>query len=98
MLSIYKIGCLILILIVTTLVLVNADLSAQTASAPLTRDPVTATSKTTTGLVQEAGAAGKLKALHIGVGDLLQVTMFGTQDFNADFRVSSSGDISLPPL
>jgi polysaccharide export outer membrane protein len=24
--------------------------------------------------------------------------MFGTQDFNADFRVSSSGDISLPPL
>jgi polysaccharide export outer membrane protein len=43
-------------------------------------------------------AAGRLQNLRIGIGDLLQITMFGTQDFNSDFRVSSSGDISLPPL
>ena len=94
MLSIYKTGCLILMI----LALVHAGLSAQTGSAPLTRDPVTVASKTTNGPPQEAAAAGKLQDLHIGIGDLLQVTMFGTQDFNADFRVSSSGDISLPPL
>src|SRR6266403_2180959 len=100
MLSIYKTSCpiLILILILTTLALVHPGLSAQVASAPPTREPVSATSKTTNGLVQEAAAAGKLQDLHIGIGDLLQVTMFGTQDFNADFRVSSSGNISLPPL
>jgi len=97
-LSTHKTRCLILILIVTTLTLVHPGLSAQTASYPLTPDPVTVTSKTTNGLVQGAAAAGKLQDLHIGIGDLLQVTMFGTLDFNADFRVSSSGDISLPPL
>src|SRR5258708_30301372 len=96
MLSIYKTSCPLLIL--TTLALVHAGLSAQVASAPLTRDPVTVTSKTTNGLLQDAAAAGKLHDLHIGIGDLLQITMFGTQDFNADFRVSSSGNISLPPL
>src|ERR1700674_1087062 len=98
MLSIYKTRCLILILILTTLTLVHPGLSAQTASGPLTPDPVTATSKTTNGLVQEAAATGKLQDLHIGIGDLLQVTMFGTLDFNADFRVSSSGYLSPPPL
>jgi len=96
MLNIHKVGYLILILMTVTLV--HRGLSAQTASYPLTPDPVTVTSKTTNGLVQEAAAAGKLQDLHIGIGDLLQVTMFGTQDFNADFRVSSSGNISLPPL
>jgi len=93
MLSICKSACLILM----TLILVGAGLSAQTASAPFTRDPVTVPSKTTNGLAQEVGV-GKPQDLRIGIGDLLQVTMFGTQDFNADFRVSSSGDISLPPL
>jgi len=68
------------------------------ASAPLKIDPISGGSTTTKGILQEAAAAGKLQDLHIGIGDLLQVTMFGTQDFNADFRVSSSGDISLPPL
>src|SRR5260370_24696699 len=96
MLNIYKIGCLIPILMTVTLV--HRGLSAQTASYPLTPDPVTVTSKTTNGLVQEAAAAGKLQDLHIGIGDLLQVTMFGTQDFNSDFRVSSPGSTSLPPL
>src|SRR5229473_4603714 len=94
MLSIYKTGCLILMI----LALVHAGLSAQIASAPLTRDPVTVASKTTNGPPQEAAAAGKPQDLHIGIGDLLQITMFGTQDFNADLRVSASGDISLPPL
>src|SRR4030088_1482593 len=98
MLSICKTSCLILILILMTLALVHPGLSAQTASAPLTRDPVSVTSKTTNGLLQDAAAAGKLQDLHIGIGDLLQITMFGNQDFNADFRVSSSGSISLPPL
>jgi len=94
MLNIYKTGCLILMI----LALVHAGLSAQIASAPLTRDPVTVASKTTNGPPQEAAAAGKPQDLHIGIGDLLQITMFGTQDFNADLRVSASGDISLPPL
>src|SRR5712672_411452 len=94
MLNIYKSACLILM----TLTLVCASLSAQIGSAPLKVDPLSVSSKTTTGALQEAVAAGKLQDLHIGIGDLLQVTMFGTQDFNADFRVSSSGDISLPPL
>src|SRR5712672_2518164 len=94
MLSTYKTACLILM----TLALVHAGLSAQVASAPLTRDPVTVASKTTNGPPQEAAAAGRPQNLRIGIGDLLQITMFGTQDFNSDFRVSSSGDISLPPL
>jgi len=96
MLSIDRTGRLILIL--TTLPFVHEGLRAQTASGPLTRDPITVTSQTPNGLVQEAAATGKLQDLHIGIGDLLQITMFGTQDFNADFRVSSSGNISLPPL
>jgi polysaccharide export outer membrane protein len=81
-----------------TLTLLHGALSAQIASAPLKVDPLSVSSKTTNGVLQEAVSAGKLQDLHIGIGDLLQVTMFGTQDFNADFRVSSSGDISLPPL
>src|SRR5437879_6667329 len=93
MLNIYKTACLILALAV-----VHAGLSAQVASAPFPHDPGTVTSETTNRLVQGAAAAGRLQDLHIGTGDLLQITMFGTQDFNADFRVSSSGDISLPPL
>src|SRR5258708_33992774 len=98
MLSIYKTGRLALILMLITLTLVHPGLSAQTASAPPPRDPVSTTSKTTNGLAQEAAAPGKVQDLHIGIGDLLQVTMFGTQDFNADFRVSSSVNISLPHL
>ena len=94
MLSTYKSA----FLIVTTLALVHAGLSAQIASAPLQVDPIPLSSKTTNGPLQEAAAIGRPQDLHIGIGDLLQVTMFGTQDFNADFRVSSSGDISLPPL
>jgi polysaccharide biosynthesis/export protein len=93
MLSTYPNACLIFM----TLTLVHAGLSAQIASAPLQVDPISVSSKTN-GLRQEAVAAGKLEDVHIGIGDLVQVTMFGTQDFNADFRVSSSGDISLPPL
>jgi polysaccharide export outer membrane protein len=93
MLSRYPNACLIFM----TLTLVHAGLSAQIASAPLQVDPISLSSKTN-GLRQEAVAAGKLEDVHIGIGDLVQVTMFGTQDFNADFRVSSSGDISLPPL
>jgi len=85
-------------LILMSLILVHAGLSAQIAGAPLKVDPISASSKNTNGLLPDAAAAGKLQDLHIGTGDLLQVTMFGTQDFNADFRVSSSGDISLPPL
>src|SRR5882762_2225024 len=95
MLNLYRIACLILVIPA----LLHAGLSAQIASAPFTRDRVTVSSETTNGLPQEAALAGrKLQDLRIGIGDLLQITMFGTQDFNADFRVSSSGDISLPPL
>src|SRR5258708_34094251 len=94
MLNIYKSACLTLM----TLTLVDAGPHAQIVSAPLKVDPLSVSSKTTTGALQEAAATGKLQDLHIGIGDLLQVTMFGTQDFNADFRVSSSGNISLPPL
>lgn len=88
MLNIYKIACLML-----TPALVHAGLSAQITNAPLN-----ATSKMTDGLAHGVVGAGKPQDLRIGSGDLLQITMFGTQDFNADFRVSSSGDISLPPL
>src|SRR5712672_1870819 len=94
MLNIYKSACLTLM----TLTLVDAGLHAQIVSAPLKVDPLSVSSKTANGPPPEAAAAGKLQDLHIGTGDLLQVTMFGTQDFNADFRVSSSGNISLPPL
>src|SRR5437016_14127293 len=92
MLNLYKIACLILVIAA----LLHAGLSAQIASAPFTS--VTVPSRITNGVPQEAATGGKLQDLRIGIGDLLQVTMFGTQDFNADFRVSSSGDISLPPL
>src|SRR5437899_639186 len=34
--------------------------------------------------------------LVIGVGDLLEIAVFGAADFNKQVRVSSSGDISLP--
>jgi polysaccharide biosynthesis/export protein len=94
MLSPYKSVCLILM----TLSSLRASLSGQVTSTPFPHDPVTVSPKTTNGLAQGAATAGKLQDLHIGIGDLLQITMFGTQDFNADFRVSSSGDISLPPL
>src|SRR6267378_1537322 len=71
--------------------------SAQIASAPLASELVNAPSMTPNGS-PPGTAAGKVHDLRIGIGDLLQVTMFGTQDFNSDFRVSPSGDISLPPL
>src|SRR6267154_3279299 len=71
--------------------------SAQIASAPLASEPVNAPSMTPNGS-PPGTAAGKFHDLRIGIGDLLQITMFGTQDFNSDFRVSPSGDISLPPL
>jgi polysaccharide export outer membrane protein len=98
MLRIRKTAALILMNLTLVCAGVCAGLSAQIAGAPLTVDPLSVVSKTTNGLLPEAAAAGKPQDVHIGVGDLLQVTMFGTQDFNADFRVSSSGDISLPPL
>ncbi len=81
------------------LILVLAPIAsrAQIASAPLASEPVNGPSRTPTGSSQVT-AAGKLQDLRIGIGDLLQITMFGTQDFNSDFRVSSAGDISLPPL
>ena len=94
MLNLFKIACLILVIAA----LLHAGLSAQIASAPLQVDSIPLSSKTTNGPLQVAAAIGRPQDLHIGIGDLLQVTMFGTQDFNADFRVSSSGDISLPPL
>jgi len=71
--------------------------SAQIASAPLASEPVNAPSMTPNGS-PPGTAAGKFHDLRIGIGDLLQITMFGTQDFNSDFRVSPSGDISVPPL
>src|SRR3989440_222171 len=94
MLSIYKTASLILMALTSF----HAGLNAQVASAPLTRDPVAVATKAANGPSQEAAGAGRLQNLRIGIGDLLQITMFGTQDFNSDFRVSSSGDISLPPL
>ena len=71
--------------------------SAQIASAPLASESVNAPSMTPNGS-PPGTAAGKFHDLRIGIGDLLQITMFGTQDFNSDFRVSPSGDISVPPL
>src|ERR1700704_742479 len=93
MLTAYKIArrCLLI------LVFAPIASSAQIASAPLASEPVNAPSMTPNGS-PPGTAAGKFHDLRIGIGDLLQVTMFGTQDFNSDFRVSPSGDISLPPL
>jgi len=93
MLNIYKTVCLPLLIVVS----VSIVPSAQIASAPLASQRVNVSSTTANGYPQDT-AAGKLQDLRIGIGDLLQITMFGTQDFNSDFRVSSSGDISLPPL
>jgi len=93
MLNIYKTVCLPLLIVVS----VSIVPSAQIASAPLASERVNVSSTTANGSPQGT-AAGKLQDLRIGIGDLLQITMFGTQDFNSDFRVSSSGDISLPPL
>lgn len=36
--------------------------------------------------------------LHIGVGDLLQISVFGAPDFDRQVRVSSSGEVTLPLL
>jgi polysaccharide export outer membrane protein len=36
--------------------------------------------------------------VNIGEGDLLQVSLYGWPDFNAQVRVSSSGEISLPMI
>ena len=93
MLTAYKIArrCLLI------LVFAPIASSAQIASAPLASESVNAPSMTPNGS-PPGTAAGKFHDLRIGIGDLLQVTMFGTQDFNSDFRVSPSGDISLPPL
>jgi len=93
MLTAYKIArrCLLI------LVLAPIASSAQIASAPLASEPVNAPSMTPNGS-PPGTAAGKFHDLRIGIGDLLQITMFGTQDFNSDFRVSPSGDISVPPL
>jgi polysaccharide export outer membrane protein len=93
MLTAYKIArrCLLI------LVFASIASSAQIASAPLASEPVNAPSMTPNGS-PPGTAAGKFHDLRIGIGDLLQITMFGTQDFNSDFRVSPSGDISLPPL
>ena len=93
MLTAYKIArrCLLI------LVFASVASSAQIASAPLASEPVNAPSMTPNGS-PPGTAAGKFHDLRIGIGDLLQITMFGTQDFNSDFRVSPSGDISVPPL
>jgi len=93
MLTAYKIArrCLLI------LVFASIASSAQIASAPLASEPVNAPSMTPNGS-PPGTAAGKFHDLRIGIGDLLQITMFGTQDFNSDFRVSPSGDISVPPL
>ena len=93
MLTAYKIArrCLLI------LVFASIASSAQIASAPLASEPINAPSMTPNGS-PPGTAAGKFHDLRIGIGDLLQITMFGTQDFNSDFRVSPSGDISLPPL
>ena len=93
MLNIYKTLCLPLLIVVS----VSIVPSAQIARAPLASERANVSSTTANGSPQDT-AAGKLQDLRIGIGDLLQITMFGTQDFNSDFRVSSSGDISLPPL
>src|SRR6266850_2631118 len=93
MLNIYKTVCLPLLIVVS----VSIVPSAQIARAPLASERANVSSTTANGSPQDT-AAGKLQDLRIGIGDLLQITMFCTQDFNSDFRVSSSGDISLPPL
>jgi polysaccharide export outer membrane protein len=43
-----------------------------------------------------APAAAASADLRIGVGDLLEVAVFGAPDFNKQVRVLSSGDVSLP--
>lgn len=43
-----------------------------------------------------APAAPSPTDLRIGVGDLLEVAVFGAPDFDKQVRVSSSGDVSLP--
>src|SRR5712691_10117826 len=79
------------------LALAHAGLNAQIACAPAAEESVTTTSRTANVPPQET-AAPQLQDLRIGTGDLLEITMYGTQDFNREFRVSSSGDISVPPL
>jgi polysaccharide biosynthesis/export protein len=41
-------------------------------------------------------AASPSSDLRIGVGDLIEVAVFGAPEFNKQVRVSSSGDVSLP--
>jgi polysaccharide export outer membrane protein len=42
------------------------------------------------------GASSPSSELRIGVGDLLEVAVFGASDFDKQVRVSSSGEVSLP--
>jgi len=43
-----------------------------------------------------SGASAPSADLRIGVGDLLEVAVFGAADFDKQVRVSSSGEVSLP--
>jgi polysaccharide biosynthesis/export protein len=88
----YRTLCLLLIIFC----LLHLGLSAQTASLQPDRDSVSPSK--TENAPKSAAPSGKPQDLRIGMGDLLQITMFGVQDFNTDYRVSSSGGISFPPL
>jgi len=88
----YRTLCLLLIIFC----LLHLGLSAQTASLQPDRDSVSPSK--TENAPKSAAPSGKPQDLRIGMGDLLQITMFGVQDFNTDYRVISSGGISFPPL
>ncbi|HLW51637.1 MAG TPA: polysaccharide biosynthesis/export family protein [Candidatus Angelobacter sp.] len=84
----------------------RAGMSAGTAVAP--QSPVMSTptepapnpSASTALTSNAAGAAppvvGSPSDLRIGVGDLLEVAVFGAPDFDKQVRVSSSGEVTLP--
>ncbi len=73
-----------------------------TPQAPVKMAPAEATQNTGPGAdlgrgtVLNTALSPPAGDLHIGVGDLLEVEVFGAPEFNKQVRVSSSGDVSLP--
>lgn len=89
-----------LIMIVTSLVVAGGQAafgqqmntpehgSTQPASPPFVTDPE----------APAVTAQSSQSGLLIGAGDLIQVSVYGTKDFDSQVRVSDNGEVSLPLL
>src|SRR4051794_34227624 len=64
---------------------------AATTIAPDTADAVAAPSPSTVGIGRKGDSSVRL-----GVGDLVEVSVYNIADLNTKTRVSSSGDLYLP--